>query len=87
MSQVPQTLMRGDEALHVPPPCAVRRRRAPRKHLLQYHEQLFGNLVVGLITGMVESDEDLVGQPATVTRDRAMARLTAGMIVRRAKPA
>ena len=60
--------MRRDQAFHVAPPGSVRRQWAARQHHLEHMEQLLGHLVIGLVAGMVKSDDDLVRQPAAVTR-------------------
>ena len=68
VAQVPEAFMGRDQAFHIPPARAVWRERAPRQHHFKDMQELFGDLKIRLVTGMVKGDEDLVGQPAAVAR-------------------
>src|SRR4051794_6920581 len=75
MPQMPEPLMRGNEALHVAPSGAVRRQRPARQHHLQNVQQLLGHLEIRLVAGMVERDQDLVRQATRVTGGAARPAL------------
>ncbi len=68
--EVPEPLIGGDEPLHAAPALLVRCRRPPREHELENMEQLLSDLEVLLIAGLVESDQDLVREPARMARQR-----------------
>jgi hypothetical protein len=60
LPQVPQTLMRSDQAFHVPPPRAAWREGPTRQHHFQNVQQLLGDLEISLIARMMEGYQDLV---------------------------
>ena len=68
MTQVPQALVRRDQAFHVAPAVAVRGQRAARQHHLQDVQKLLGDFEVGLVASVMEGDQDLVRQPPAVAR-------------------
>ena len=60
MPQVPEPLVRGDQAFHVASTRAVRRQRPTRQHHFQDVQKLLGDLEVALVAGVMECDQDLV---------------------------
>lgn len=70
MAQMPETLMGGDEALDAFAPIDIRVDILPRQHPFQNHQQLLGNFVIILIAGVMECDQDFVGQPTAVAYGR-----------------
>ncbi len=71
VAQMPKPFVRGDKAFHVPAARAVRGQRAAGQHHLQNVQQLFRNLKIALIAGMMERDQNFVGQTSAVARSRA----------------
>lgn len=61
VAQVPEPLVRGHQAFHVPPAGPIRSQRPACKHHFQNMKKLFRNLEIPLIAGVVESDQYLVG--------------------------
>ena len=51
---MPEPLMRGDQALDALATVQILRNRASRKHILKNTKELFGNLIIGLIAGMMK---------------------------------
>lgn len=45
----------------------VRRDGAPGQHVFEDKQQLLGNLIVSLIAGVMEGDEDFIGQASAIT--------------------
>jgi hypothetical protein len=66
MPQVPEPLMCGDQAASVVAP--IWDCWPACHHHFEDGQQLLGHFEVALIAGVVESNEDLVGQPAGVAR-------------------
>ncbi len=86
MAQMPKTLMRRDQTLHIASPGAVGGQRPPGQHHLQDVEQLFRHLKVTLIAGMVEGDQDLVRQAPAIARRSSWTRLSTDFLVSLAHP-
>ena len=72
---MPKPLVRGDQALHVAPPRAIRRQRTAGQHHLKDVQQLLGHLEIGLVAGVVEGDQHLVRQAPRVSRCPARTNL------------
>ena len=73
--------MRGDEAFHIPTPRPIRGQRSACQHHLQDLKQLFGDLEVTLVAGVMERDQDLIRQSPTIARRRAVASIAPGIFV------
>jgi hypothetical protein len=58
--------MRRDEGLYVAPSIVGWRRGAPCEHHIHDLEQPLGYLEIALVAGVVERDQDFIGQPAGV---------------------
>src|SRR5215467_6980657 len=70
MAEMPQPLMGGRHGFHIAP-TVVLHDWAPRQHHLQYMQELFGNLKVALVAGLMEGHQDLVRQAPCVTLSAA----------------
>src|SRR5271165_2446178 len=68
MPQVPQALMRRDQALHITPTGSVRRQRTAGQHHLKHAKQFLRHLEIRLVTCMMERNQDLVGKAPAVPR-------------------
>jgi hypothetical protein len=67
MSKVPEPLVRCDQRVLVPSPlAAAQRARSPLgcNHCLQDLQKTLRDLEIRLVAGLMEGDQDLVGQPA-----------------------
>lgn len=60
--------MRGDQGLHGAAPIGLYLARAPREHRFENLEELLRHLKLLLVAGLVEGDQNLVGQAAGITR-------------------
>ncbi len=68
MPEVPKALMGGDQAFQRLAAILFGRNTAASQHALQRLEQLLGHGEILGIAGMVESHQNLVGQPAAMAR-------------------
>lgn len=84
MTQVPQPLMRGDKAFHIAPTSAVRRQGTARQHHFKNVEQLLRHLKIALVAGVMERDENLVGQASAIPWRCARCDLPSDLFVRMA---
>ncbi len=72
VAQMPKALMRRNQALNAFAAVGIRRHGSAGEHGFQNMEQLLGNLIIALVAGMVEGEQDFIGQPAAVAwRTRA----------------
>ncbi len=60
--------MGGDQAFDALAAIGVRGDGAAGEHVFEDVQQLFGDFVVALVAGVMESDQDFVGQTAAVAR-------------------
>ncbi len=60
--------MRGDETFHAAPAIAVRRDGPAGQHDFENLQQSFGDIEIILVTGLMEGDQDLVGQASAIAR-------------------
>ncbi len=81
MPQVPEALMRGDEALDAAAAVAVGVGWAPGQHDLENAQQVLGNLKIRGVAGMVERDQHLIGKPTSVAW-QAVGRTSPGNLAR-----
>jgi len=80
MPQVPQPLMRRHQTLDAAPSVAVRGIRAAGEHAFQNVQQLLGHVEIGLVAGVVEGDQDFVGQPPTIARRARAGGFPCGVV-------
>ncbi len=86
VAQMPEAFVRRDQTLHIAPPGAVGSQWPPGQHHLQNMEQLFRDLEITLITGMVKGDQDFVRQAPTLARRAAWSRFSTDFLVSLAHP-
>src|SRR5271163_4285218 len=86
MSQMPKTLVRRNQAFHIPPARAVRCKGSPGQHHFQDVKQLLRHLEIALITGMMKSDQYFVGQAPAIARCATWACFATDFLVSLAHP-
>jgi hypothetical protein len=65
---VPESLVGGDQGLHGAAAIGLDLARPAREHCFENLEELLRHLKLLLIAGLVESDQNLIGQATGVTR-------------------
>ncbi len=66
VAEVPEALMRGDQAFDAFAAVGVGGDGAAGEHAFQDVEELLADFVVALVAGVVEGDENFVRQPAAI---------------------
>ncbi len=73
MAEMPKAFVGGDEGFHASAAVSVGDNGSAGQQVFDYLQQLLGDIVIGLIAGVMEGDQDLVRQAAAVARRRLWA--------------
>jgi hypothetical protein len=60
--------MRGDQTLDAFTAVGIGRDRSSHQHIFENVKQLFGDLIVSLITSMVKRDQNFIGKAPAISR-------------------
>ena len=64
---MPEPLMRGNQTLDALAAVRIGRNCSAREHVFKNTKELFGDLIIGLVAGVMKRDQDLVGKAAAIS--------------------